>query len=148
MFKIALPTSRVELLPGNQAHCPWYILKSFTAQALEYITSFDNAGASSVFPNFVRFNFTAASSSSVAFSQVSHRQSSLEFLCSKIRCCFFSIVKCIWLYVVSFSWCSSLYKATSSAPLCCKIGNALAVKHFFHLLCPYRQCLFTLEHNS
>ena len=87
MFKIALPTSRVELLPGNQAHCPWYILKSFTAQALEYITSFDNAGASSVFPNFVRFNFTAASSSCVAFPQVSHWQSSLGFLCSKIRCC-------------------------------------------------------------
>ena len=72
MFKIAFLTSRVELLPGNEAHCPWYILKSFTVQALEYITSFDNAGASSVFPNFVGFNFTAASSSSVAFSQVYH----------------------------------------------------------------------------
>ena len=58
---------------------PLVHLKSFTVQPLEFISFIgcsNNAVASSVFPNSLRFNFIAASSS-VSFLQVSHQQPSL-----------------------------------------------------------------------
>ena len=105
MCKIAFPISWVKSLPEHWAYYPMIHLKSFTVQTLEFISSVgssDNALASSVFPNFIRFNFTA-DSSSVEFLQITHHQSSsLAPHCTK-----------------------------PLAFLCCTVGTAFAWKHYF-----------------